>query len=178
MDKRSPLPSRLQIAEHWAAREPRFVSDIGEPSCFACGWFREGWHAQGCEDACSLSRIWTATRGLETAHLVPHMLGGTATAANLVLLCRACHRAAPDYADSQFMLDWMRSGDRFWGYSVTRLRTVVATFGIDPEVSGAYAACEGFRRFLHARAGIDTQGDPASTYMAALKDYTELARYF
>jgi hypothetical protein len=56
---------------------------------------------------------------LERCHIVPHSRGGSEDPANLVLLCRRCHREAPNVADPRFMWIWLRATcvsfyDTYW----------------------------------------------------------------
>lgn len=46
---------------------------------------------------------------LERCHIIPHSLGGSEEPANLVLLCRRCHREAPNINDPNFMWIWLRT---------------------------------------------------------------------
>lgn len=79
-----------EIVEYWAARE----SDAGlgvnwseaETRCWRCGY--EG--------------------RLERCHIVPSALGGADEPHNLVLLCKRCHREAPNVADPRYMWIWLR----------------------------------------------------------------------
>lgn len=90
-----------EIVEYWAARE----SDAGlgvnwseaETRCWRCGY--EG--------------------RLERCHIVPSALGGADEPHNLVLLCKRCHREAPNVADPRYMWIWLRKTcvpfyDTFW----------------------------------------------------------------
>ena len=54
-------PGKTQIAEYWAARTP-VVFDINmcQPSCFACGWWKECWAEK--------KEPWEASR-LQRCHL-------------------------------------------------------------------------------------------------------------
>jgi hypothetical protein len=102
--KRPNLPAHHLIAQHWIAQPAqRFVYDLGEPSCFACGWWSQ---AAPVYPDVSIIKAWRQSR-LERAHLTPHALGGGAEVDNLVLLCHTCHTEAPDWRDATIMLSWM-----------------------------------------------------------------------
>lgn len=46
--------------------------------------------------------------GLERAHVIPHASGGSDTdPENFALLCRQCHRDAPDTEDAQWFWHWV-----------------------------------------------------------------------
>lgn len=44
---------------------------------------------------------------LERCHIVPHSLEGKDTPSNFVLLCRRCHREAPNISDARLMWTWI-----------------------------------------------------------------------
>lgn len=95
------MPTMAQIASYW-----RNVTDElgdteelgdrfyglfrgwGEPFCFACGWMPP------VDDTQPQERAWTdAASWLERAHIIPRSFGGDNACANLIPLCRACHRS-------------------------------------------------------------------------------------
>jgi len=45
---------------------------------------------------------------LDRCHIIPRSLGGLDESSNLVLLCKACHREAPNCSDPSYMWDWIR----------------------------------------------------------------------
>lgn len=98
-------PSKWEIAQHWAASPDRStyaprMYDLGEPCCFACGWYSEYW------DKHTAQASWERAT-LERAHIVPASMGGPDTAENLVLLCGPCHKEAPDWPDPAEMVHWL-----------------------------------------------------------------------
>lgn len=119
----SDMPTKRTIAQWWVDRDGRIPVEHDEPACFACEYSRDSW-------------TWE-TSALERCHLVPRQFGGSDEPANLVLLCPACHRAAPDTPDRESMLRWVRDRD---GYVVETLRALAAEFaaaGIgDAELAG------------------------------------------
>jgi HNH endonuclease len=88
------MPTLLQIAQHWD------VSDV-PAFCFRCGWEMR------------VSQ-WAPASGLERAHIIPRCFSGTDLACNLYPLCRACHRAQPDYFGWELdkALGWLHA---VWG---------------------------------------------------------------
>ncbi|KOV79101.1 hypothetical protein ADL03_38160 [Nocardia sp. NRRL S-836] len=87
-----------QIVDHWSGVE-RVAVDWSEACerCWRCGY----------------------RAALERCRIVPASLGGTDTAANLVLLCGRCHREAPTHADPRYLWRWLRatsvpSHDTYW----------------------------------------------------------------
>lgn len=71
------------------------------------------------QDECGLSVDWAEAHErcwrcgykgrLQHCHIVPEARGGSYSVDNLVLLCRRCHREAPNIADSRYMWIWLRA---------------------------------------------------------------------
>lgn len=97
--------TKWQIAQHWAQRPERRTFaphlDLGEPCCFACGWYSERW-----DDHTAPETSWEHA-SLERAHIVPDSLGGSADVGNIILLCKPCHAESPDWADPSEMARWI-----------------------------------------------------------------------
>jgi hypothetical protein len=99
------VPTKWTIAQHWADSPDRFtfapcLVDLGEPCCFACGYYSERW------DKGTPYSSWKRAT-LERAHIVPSSLGGSDDASNIILLCAPCHRDAPDWPDPSEMALWI-----------------------------------------------------------------------
>jgi 5-methylcytosine-specific restriction endonuclease McrA len=90
------------------------VIDLGEPFCFACRnryaeWeFEETNLSKKYKGMKALFKHWDAL-SLERAHVIPLSRGGSNRLRNFVLLCRTCHRDAPDVVDSSLMLKWLQN---------------------------------------------------------------------
>ena len=101
------VPSKWRIAQHWATSPDRStfaprMYDLGEPCCFACGYYSEHW------DKDTARASWERAT-LERAHIIPASLGGSDDASNLLLLCTACHEDSPDWPDPSAMARWIAS---------------------------------------------------------------------
>jgi len=98
--------SRFAIAQYWCALD-EFVSDLGEPSCFACGFYKPSWdkHAK-------ISKRWEESK-LERAHIIADSLGGEDAPHNLLLLCPTCHIEAPMTNEPKWILLWARKRENF-----------------------------------------------------------------
>jgi hypothetical protein len=135
-------PSRWAIAEHWASspdrgRFARRLLDLGEPSCFACGWYRERWDKPNTPSA-----RWNRS-GLERAHIVPDSLGGSSTPDNLLLLCKPCHIDSPDWPDPSEMARFIagrkhRNNDvrelvEAWMRAAEEVPEIIALNEVDPQ---------------------------------------------
>jgi hypothetical protein len=79
------VPSAVKIARYWVQQRPGvFAITTDHPKCFHCGSEIASWAK------------------LERAHLVDRALGGLDHEANLVLLCRVCHRERmPSYGPDE-----------------------------------------------------------------------------
>ena len=97
------------------------------------------------EDECCLGIDWSEAHErcwrcayktrLQRCHIIPASRGGSATADNLVLLCRRCHREAPNVPDPRFMWIWLRAThvpfyDTYW--SLRGAQEFKAMFGHQP----------------------------------------------
>ncbi len=71
------------------------MSDVGEPSCQACGCWSPKWDIGEFTDNYEENRPLINDRwegsSLEKAHIVPHSLGGANSPSNFLMLCRSCH---------------------------------------------------------------------------------------
>jgi HNH endonuclease len=116
------VPSGYAIARWWIANpDPlyaSFVCDLGEPSCFACGWYDQ---RAPTYPAVTLAVAWQVAK-LERAHLRPHALGGSDEPSNIVMLCDICHHAAPDWLDPDEMLAWVGRRESYYDRTARHLR--------------------------------------------------------
>lgn len=138
------MPHAFEVAEYWASREgceragTLLVYDLGEPCCFACGWW-PGW-LEGDEPEGSLKHIWTGGAcGLERCHLTPRAKGGSEHPSNIVLLCPDCHLAAPDCLDPEIMLRWVAAHEPYLIIKQREMLAEAAHAGLDPERSEEWA---------------------------------------
>jgi ribosomal protein L37E len=102
MTKRDPIRTTFaEIVDYWAHREDECGLSIdwaeAHERCWRCGY----------------------KSSLERCHIIPHSIGGSASPDNFVLLCRRCHREAPNVKDSSFMWQWLRAHavplyDTYW----------------------------------------------------------------
>lgn len=185
---RSAPPPKYEVALYWQEREFQFVPDISDPACFACGWRNDRWPALAdCSDR-ALRKAWGATRGLEICHLTPHSLGGPSEAGNLVLLCKECHWAAPDFLVPGYMLKWMRSRtpwiDAEWARMMVAIEEAADLFGLpwppaneDVEELSATVHDPGFWQFYKEAVAIvpgRSFSQWAGTFIAAYCEYSEI----
>lgn len=98
------MPSWYAVAKFWSTQRPLWVVDLGEPSCFACGFFSES--SRSSQNAKRLETRWEKA-GLERAHVIAKSAGGSDEAENIVLLCSKCHPAAPMTRVPEIMYSWI-----------------------------------------------------------------------
>ena len=188
-----PPYRKFDIACYWQERQHRetkstkrfFVMDIGEPSCFACGWYSEKWDLLPNDTDSHLRRIWRETRGLEICHLVPYALGGADEVYNLVVLCGPCHMAAPDFSIAEYMLQWMQGRsswrDREQSEAMRATEESFRAFGLrwppasqDTEEMEAVLRSQQFQDFFMESIVVAPKngpGDRVSTLVAAYCQY-------
>lgn len=95
--------TRYQIAEYWNKHHDQFVIDLGEPSCFACGYWDEKW-----DRPIKPEDRWNRAK-LERAHIVARSIGGEDVPSNYLLLCSRCHVLAPMTNKREWMLRWVET---------------------------------------------------------------------
>jgi hypothetical protein len=94
-------PSAYEIALHWEGLEPRFVTDVRSPHCFACNFYPFGdGYPRGLEAA------WR--KRLQRCHIIARSAGGSYHPENFLILCTECHHEAPMTSDREIMLRWAR----------------------------------------------------------------------
>jgi len=116
---RKSMPTKSQIAFYWKENTIEYfdyLMDWGEPSCWACGI----WNGHMDIDLEGLKqkqifKVWNKHRYLERCHVLPNAHGGCCCEANLVLLCKRCHKTSPDTKSTKLFLDWIKNR-RSWFY--------------------------------------------------------------
>jgi len=132
------LPSRYKIAKYWfnlkKNNNPIYIkstTDLGEPQCFACGFYNprwerkvieeweqknkkefSGWHEDDPKFESWMEKIWSNTK-LERAHIIASSVEGDCSVDNLVLLCSGCHLNAPMTNNPQYMYDYINNKPYF-----------------------------------------------------------------
>ena len=80
-----------QIIEHWETKV--YEGDMG------CDWSDAHNHCWRCGKE---------TKSLEMCHIIAEQFSGKKTPDNLVLLCKSCHKEAPDFNEKDKMWDWIK----------------------------------------------------------------------
>tara|TARA_B100000287_G_C20292363_1_gene646423 strand:+ start:54 stop:638 length:585 start_codon:yes stop_codon:yes gene_type:complete len=105
--------SKQQIVDYWKENHFEYEHqgmgtdwDRATDSCWRCGYF---------------------TDHLEKCHIIPDALDGDNEPHNLVLLCRKCHRHAPDFNNSEYMWKWIKA-EQALGYEDFNSRRVLREY--------------------------------------------------
>lgn len=94
--ERKSTPSHKKIVEYWSSKISEADIGIdwedGDKRCWRCSYK-------------------PTSAKLEKCHIIPHALGGDEKCDNLVLLCKQCHKEAPNINDKESMWFWIKSGN-------------------------------------------------------------------
>jgi len=64
---------------------------------------------------------------LERAHIIPESLGGDDIPSNYVLLCKECHRQAPNTCDKENMWEWIKENKKSISfYNTSKFQEVIS----------------------------------------------------
>lgn len=146
---RKPLPCKSAIAAYWAEQEiegnplaekiNRSISyDWGEPSCWACGIgpsaitpFMQEAEGLDYKEHEWLYTCWNRAKFLERCHIVPDSRGGSNDVSNLLLLCKECHKEAPDSINPAFMKTYVINRERRLAQEIDFAKNFINQLGVD-----------------------------------------------
>jgi hypothetical protein len=82
-------------------------------------------------------------RRLHRCHIVPSSAGGEDTPSNYILLCNACHEAAPNINNPDRMLEWLHATqsdtyDSFWGLETSKAYEQIYKKNLQNEILKRY----------------------------------------
>jgi len=182
--RKASLPTKGAIAEYWASQQiednplvekiNRSISwDWQEPSCWACGLtpltamrgqtadeidYREGEKLFTC---------WNRARFLEKCHIIPESRGGSSDPKNLLLLCKECHREAPDSINPMFMTSFVVNRGSRLAEECSLIKKLIGQHGLTSDImSEMYKYCEENKEeydkyiFEHTLIGVNRFGAP------------------
>jgi len=113
---RKGTASVIDIVEYWSKTPVELngkkywlnpAIDIGEPACFACGFYEPEWGVD-YETIFDWMKAWgVASKKLQRSHIIPVALGGGNDPSNLVMLCKRCNTNNPHTKDRDWYLNWL-----------------------------------------------------------------------
>jgi hypothetical protein len=117
-----PKTSIIQIADYWEENNDIYETELN----FDWGDCRT--HCWNCGDD-KQSKSNPKTIRLERCHIIPHSLGGVDMPHNYVLLCKDCHKIAPDITNPKYMWEWIKSNKTTFGLTNTyRIEKALSLF--------------------------------------------------
>jgi hypothetical protein len=127
------LPKKSEIFDYWKARLHKhgILIDWGEPDCWACGFHYGSKYDIRTSDAGmeKIFRCWDKVP-LQRCHIIPKSLGGTDGVANLFLMCRECHDAAPNTPFQDIFLEWAKNQSHLLRED-EKIKSAMRSFGLD-----------------------------------------------
>jgi 5-methylcytosine-specific restriction endonuclease McrA len=156
--RRTPLPSRQAITEHWIDR-------IAELGVFDCS---QDELPEGCCWACGRPGL------VQRCHIKSHQHGGADTVDNLALLCPGCHAQSEDLPASAF-LPWIRAMRRdVWQDEFTHVGLKLNRLGYTRDVFDGMVELVGADATVDAIVA-DWCADPATAAKLAdrIKTFTD-----
>lgn len=105
------MPKKGDIFEYWIDWLIENGFDLGEPSCWACGWWWGTKYDNKNPDAplTEIKKIWNEVKPLQRCHIIPKSLGGNDETSNLFLMCRECHDRAPNTISRETFIRWAKA---------------------------------------------------------------------
>jgi hypothetical protein len=118
MNKKLIKTSIEEIANYWKKNNTISETQLN------FDWFDAHTHCWNCGD----NKYSESDRvRLERAHIIPESLGGDDIPSNYVLLCRECHRQAPNTCDKENMWDWIKDNKKSISfYDTYRFQEVIS----------------------------------------------------
>ena len=114
MTMKNSFPKCSEIARYWWDKDKTeevpwnsCIIDWGEPCCFACG----EWSWTRNEKNLGKVEAWDSSN-LDRAHIIPDSLGGSIEVSNFLLLCKDCHKQAPNTKSPELMFAWVKNKKR------------------------------------------------------------------
>lgn len=169
------MPSKAGIVKYWEKTAHIHLCcdfEVSHPACWACCYdaYKDN---DGENDNYS---TWNKQRYLERCHIVPKAFGGCDCEANLVLLCRKCHKASPDSRVAESFVRWLKGRQHTFGVfykelvdAASELNFSFEDFGLD---LSAYK--DEFQKYLTDNALLVKGTIARTTYIACLIEFKNL----
>lgn len=172
-NKKKGMPSRAKIAYHWRNSSYQYFDynmDWGEPSCWACGKFDGSLDIDLVDlRGFEIFKVWENHSYLQRCHIVPKAFGGCNCEANLVQLCRRCHKESPDTRDPKHFINWVRNKKKIM---YQEFQNVLASVDYKPEEDDAFLLIsEDFKKYFKENSVLIGGETPMSSFIACLMEF-------
>ena len=146
------------IHRYWLTERPDVADevfgqcDLGEPSCYACGW------ASADES--------TPYDFLQRGHIIDDRLGGSPEASNLTLICVSCHVVMPPFAPGHEAdaLEWFALRPSWIELGMPAAKAIARHL----EATGALPTWLVERERAHPVPGVPSAQEAAAVYLASV----------
>ena len=170
------MPSRSKIAHYWREKAYQYfdhLMDWGEPSCWACGTFIGSLDIDvSNSEEHEIFKVWENHNYLQRCHIIPKALGGCNCEANVILLCRRCHKSSPDTRDPVHFVNWVKNKKKVFGQEIQNVMTLLE---YSPEEGDCeLMLMEEFKEYYRGNAVVVAGSVPLSTYFACLIEFKEV----
>ncbi len=134
---RKSMPTRSSIARYWKDKTHEvfgYLMDWGEPSCWACGM----WVGELDIDLTNLKgdaifKSWDSHNYLERCHVIAKAQEGCNCEANLVLLCKKCHKDSPDTKNPNLFVTWVKNRKSCFHHAKIEVNEAIEDLGYEGE---------------------------------------------
>ncbi|WEK20395.1 MAG: HNH endonuclease signature motif containing protein [Candidatus Pedobacter colombiensis] len=175
--KKRTVASKAKIVKYWENTVYQYLGcdiEVGFPGCWACGFagFKEE------EEEVEVYENWNRQGYLDRCHIVPKAHSGCNCEANLVLLCRKCHRASPDTRSAELFVRWLNGRKSWWELTYKEIADAALelNFSFEDFDLDLDAYKDEFQRYLRLNA-IPVGGTLArTTFLACLIEFRELVQ--
>jgi len=172
------MPGKAKIVRYWENTAHIHLGcdfEVFHPACWACGY--DGF--KDIDEQVDEYDNWNNQRFLERCHIVPKAFGGCDCEANLVLLCRKCHKASPDSRLAGSFVRWLKGRKSWFALFYKEFLDAMSELNVSPEDLifdlGTYK--EEFQQYLSENA-LPVNGNVArTTYIACLIEFKELVQH-
>ena len=178
---RRTTPTKSEIMRHWYESLPTkdyhdlnsfqkklAQIDIGEPSCWACGYYATTDADLDNPMHPSPYTCWNDPKWLQKCHIVPHSIGGQEDASNLVLLCKRCHKEAPDNKKARHMKRFIANRSNYNNDFLNMIMDLAKE-----DMILASENIETFHLWSMENVGIHCGGDNRQTIINSVEDFCE-----
>ncbi len=168
--------TRWAIAQFWSTT---LDLDLFWPRCFACQYSP----AEAKEpEAGRYRQAWNQAVFLERAHIVADMEGGLSVPANLVLLCKRCHKESPMLTEPQAMLDWITNRQSWFQWIIQQFSGEAERLNVPMSAFDDVDTPRFIRYLRHLKISADSRsvrGElPVAGLVYAAREFDKLRKIF